>query len=70
MLPDKLSPRVEQYTNDTENEDLYQAIKDETIGKEISAGDVNIRGLVKNFNELRLLLHHVKFDMIAITETH
>ena len=25
---------------------------------------------MKNFNELRLVLHHVKFDMIAITETH
>ena len=69
-LQDKLSPRAGQWTNDTENENLYQAIKDETIAKGISADHVNIRGLVKNFNELRLLLHHVKFDMIAITEAH
>ena len=47
-LQDKLSPRGGQCTNDTENEDLYQTIKDETIGKGISAGHVNIRGLVFN----------------------
>ena len=50
--------------------DLYQTIKDETIGKGISKGRVNIKGPVKNFNELRPLLHHVKFDVMAITETH
>ena len=49
---------------------LYQEIKDRINGSGISVGHVNIRGLVKNLHELRILLNHAKFDVIGITETH
>ena len=49
---------------------MYQEIKDRINGSGISVGHVNIRGLVKNLNELRILLNHAKFDVIGIIETH
>ena len=64
------SSRSEECINDQVSEDLYQEIKDRINGSGISVGHVNIRGLVKNLNELRILLNHAKFDVIGITETH
>ena len=64
------SSRSEESINDQVSEDLYQAIKDIINGSGISVGHVNIRGLVKNLNELRILLNHAKFYVIGITKTH
>ena len=64
------SSRSEECINDQVSEDLYQEIKDRINGSGISVGHVNIRGLVKNLNELRILLNYAKFDVIGITETH
>ena len=47
----------------------YDGIK-HIKGPGISAGLINIRSIVKNLNEIKLLLQHTNFDLLALTEMH
>ena len=52
------------------NIEAYDDLKENIKGPGISAGHINIRSIVKNLNEIKLLLQHTNFDLLALTETH
>ena len=52
------------------NTEAYDGIKENIKGPGISAGHINIRSIVNNLNEIKLLLQHTNFDLLALTETH
>ena len=53
-----------------ENLDVYNDLKIKTQGYGITIAHLNIRSLLRNFNEVRLLLQNTNIDLLALTETH
>ena len=52
------------------NIEAYDDLKENIKGPGISAGHTNIRSIVKNLNEIKPLLQHTNFGLLALTETH
>ena len=50
--------------------EAYTKLKQEIKGPGISVAHINIRGLVKNLSEVKILLQYTQIDLLALTETH
>ena len=61
-------------TDPSENIDnTINACKDlraKTQGPEIVVAQINVRSLLRNINEVKLLLQHTHIDLLSLTETH
>jgi len=50
--------------------ELMRMVKAKTLKNALSCAYINVNGLCKKLDEIKILLNETKFDVLPITDTH
>ena len=66
------APEEQNEAEPTEENELevLKALKEELKCKGLSIGHINVSGLRKHLNEVKILLENTPLDVLTLTETH